>query len=74
MKGENNMRKLIALALVVLCMISAAIPAMAASASIRKTEYEGSGKVEVDFKKDVQYKNVRAPRFSYSALSFSRSS
>ena len=59
MKGENNMRKLIALALVVLCMISAAIPAMAASASIRKTEYEGSGKVEVDFKKDVQYKNAK---------------
>ena len=53
------MKKLLALTLVVLTLISAAIPAMAASASIRKTEYEGSGKVEVDFKKDVQYKNAK---------------
>lgn len=53
------MKKLIALVLVVLCMICATIPALAASASIKKTEYEGSGKVEVDFKKDVQYKSAK---------------
>ena len=59
MKGENKKKKLIALVLVVLCMICATIPALAASASIKKTEYEGSGKVEVDFKKDVQYKSAK---------------
>ena len=53
------MKKILALALVMLSMISASIPAMAATASISKTEYEGSGKVEVEFKKDVQYKSAK---------------
>ena len=53
------MKKLFALALVVLSLISAALPAMAAGASIKKTEYEGSGYVEVDFKKNVQYKSAK---------------
>ena len=53
------MKKLLTLALVMLSMISASIPAMAATASISKTEYEGSGYVEVDFKKDVQYKSAK---------------
>lgn len=53
------MKKLITLVLVLTCLVSAAIPAMAATAAIKKTEYEGSGYVEVDFKKDVQYKSVK---------------
>ena len=53
------MKKLLALTLVVLSLISASIPAMAATAAISKTEYEGSGRVEVDFKKDVQYKSAK---------------
>lgn len=52
------MKKLTALLLVAALLLSA-VPAFAASASIRKVEYEGSGKVEVEFKKDVQYKSAK---------------
>lgn len=52
------MKRLFALLLVAALLLSA-VPAFAASASIRKVEYEGSGKVEVEFKKDVQYKSAK---------------
>ena len=41
--------------LLVMIMIAASPAAMAATPAIRKTEYKGSGYVEVDFKKNVQY-------------------
>lgn len=52
-------KKLLALALIVVTVLTAAIPAFAAAAAIKKTEYEDSGYVEVDFKRDVQYKNLK---------------
>ena len=52
------MKRLFALLLAAALLLSA-VPAFAASASIRKVEYEGSGKVEVEFKKDVQYKSAK---------------
>ena len=53
------MKKTLTLVLALVCLICAAIPAMAATASIKRTEYEGSGYVEVDFKMDVQYKSAK---------------
>ena len=44
------------LALVIMLCIS--IPAMAAAPEMLKTQYEGRGYVEVDFKTNVQYKNT----------------
>ena len=53
------MKKLFAMVFVLVSLVSASIPAMAASAAIKKTEYEGSGRVEVEFKRDVQYKGAK---------------
>ena len=53
------MKKWFALLLVTATLIAAALPAMAASASIKKTEYEGSGYVDVDFRSRVQYKSAK---------------
>ena len=50
--------KLIALIMAAILALSA-IPAFAATPTIKKTEYEGNGVVEVDFKKSVQYKNAK---------------
>ncbi len=50
--------KLIALIMAAVLALSA-IPAFAATPTIKKTEYEGNGVVEVDFKKSVQYKNAK---------------
>jgi len=52
------MKKLSILILIFSLLSVIAIPVFAASASIRRTEYEGSGVVEVDFKNPVQYKNA----------------
>lgn len=53
-------RKLIAgLTAAAAVMTMASAPAMAATPAIQKTVYEGSGVVEVDFKRDVQYKNAK---------------
>ena len=53
-------RKLLAMLMAVIVMFSTmTMPAMAATPQIRKTTYEGNGVVEVDFKKDVQYKKVK---------------
>lgn len=53
------MKKFVSVLLALVMMFSIAVPAMAATPAIRKTEYEGSGYVEVDFKKDVQYKKAK---------------
>lgn len=50
--------KLIALIMAAILALSA-IPAFAATPTIKKTEYEGNGVVEIDFKKSVQYKNAK---------------
>jgi len=53
------MKKWIAILLALLVLSINTLPAMAAAAAIKKVEYEGSGYVEVDFKKNVQYKNAK---------------
>ena len=52
-------RKILALLLLVAVMLSLAASALAATPVIKKTEYEGNGYVEVEFKKNVQYKNAK---------------
>lgn len=52
-------RRIIAALIALSAILPAAQPALAASASIKKTEYEGAGRVEIDFRKDVQYKNLK---------------
>ena len=54
-----KMKKWITMMLLLVVMTAQSIPAMAAAASIQRTEYEGSGIVDVDFKKDVQYQNAK---------------
>jgi len=54
-----KMKKWATMMLLLVVMTAQSIPAMAAAASIKKTEYEGSGIVDVDFKKNVQYKNAK---------------
>lgn len=53
------MKKLFSLLLVTAALVAAALPALAASAAIKKTEYEGSGRVDVDFRSRVQYSNPK---------------
>lgn len=52
------LKRIVALFLVVMTL-TMSMPALAATPVIKKTEYEGSGYVEVDFKKNVQYKNAK---------------
>ena len=52
-------RKILALLLLVAVMLSLAASALAATPVVKKTEYEGNGYVEVEFKKNVQYKNAK---------------
>lgn len=53
-------RKLLALILAAALMLCAAVPALAAAPTIRKTDYEGKGVVEVEFNSNkVQYKNLK---------------
>ena len=53
------MKKWIALLLVVVSLFTAAVPAMAAAAAIEKVEYDGSGRVEVEWRRNVQYKSAK---------------
>lgn len=49
-------KRVLSLAMLLVILLIAASPAaLAATPAIRKTEYKGSGYVEVDFKKNVQY-------------------
>ena len=52
-------RRMIATLLLVAVVFSLAASALAATPVIKKTEYEGNGYVEVDFKKNVQYKGLK---------------
>lgn len=57
---EHFMKRRIIAALIALTtVLPAAQPALAATASVKKTEYEGAGRVEIDFRRDVQYKNLK---------------
>lgn len=46
-------------ALMLTLLITSAASAFAASSNIEKIEYDGKGKVEVDFVKNVKYKNAK---------------
>lgn len=52
-------KRILTLVLAVILIISTASFAFAATPTIKKTSYKGSGIVEVDFAKDVQYKNLK---------------
>ncbi|MCM1365166.1 MAG: hypothetical protein NC122_10090 [Faecalibacterium sp.] len=52
-------RKILALVLTVIIALSCVTVSFAATPVIKKTAYKGSGVVEVDFQKNVQYKNVK---------------
>lgn len=52
-------KKLLALVISVMTIMATTVPALAATPTIEKTEYEGSGYVEVDFTRNVQYKNAK---------------
>lgn len=55
----NQMKKILSLVLALVLTLSLTAPALAASSLIKKVEYEGNGKVEVDFRSRVQYKNAK---------------
>lgn len=52
-------KKLLALVISVMTIMATTVPALAATPTIEKTEYEGAGYVEVDFTRNVQYKNAK---------------
>ena len=52
-------RRLTALLLTIIAVLSIPAYAFAAAPGIKKTEYEGAGYVEVDFTAKVRYKNVK---------------
>ena len=67
------MKKFVSALLALVMMLSIAVPAMAATPTIKKAEYEGSGYVEVDFKKDVQYKKAKVTVKDSSGKSYKAS-
>ena len=56
--NKNIVRRMLAVLMIMVWMVVAAVPAFAAP-KIRKAEYEGKGRVEVDFNSKVSYKNVK---------------
>ena len=52
-------KRLISLVLAVILLLAMATPALAAAPKIRRTEYEGGKKVEVDFVGQVSYRNPK---------------
>jgi len=53
-------KRLIAMLLAALTLLACAAPAMAAAPKIRRTEYEGNGVVDVDFRSNhVRYRNAK---------------
>ena len=59
MKKMNLFKKSAAAILAAALLITTAASAFAAAPAIRKTEYEGKGRVDVDFTKKVAYKNAK---------------
>lgn len=55
---KNRIRTLVCTMIVMMSVLTTAVPALA-SPKIREAEYEGSGRVEVEFKSDVKYKNTK---------------
>ena len=53
------MKKRIVALVMALAMLLMALPAMADAPVIEKIEYEGNGRVEVEFARDVKYKNSK---------------
>ncbi len=58
MKKGRRIRTFICTMMVMMWVILSAVPALA-SPRIKDAEYEGNGKVEVDFRSKVNYKNVK---------------
>ncbi len=56
--NKNMVKRTLAALMVMIWMVVAAVPALAAP-KIQKAEYEGKGRVEVDFNSKVKYKNVK---------------
>lgn len=56
--NSNIVRRMLVTLMLVIWTVAAAVPAFAAP-KIRKAEYEGKGRVEVDFNSKVSYKNVK---------------
>ena len=57
-KTKTTVRRMFATLMITIWAIVAAVPAFAAP-KVKKAEYEGKGRVEVDFKSKVKYKNVK---------------
>ena len=56
--SRNKFRTLLCLIMIMMWVMAAAIPAMAAP-RVEDAQYQGYGKVEVDFSSDVKFKNVK---------------
>lgn len=56
--NKNIIRRMLVTLMIMIWMVAAAMPAFAAP-KIKKAEYEGKGRVEVDFNSKVRYKNVK---------------
>lgn len=55
---KKKIRVMFCTMMVMMWTLAMAMPAMAAP-KVKQTEYEGNGRVEVDFKSNVKYKNVK---------------
>ena len=56
--NRNTVRRMLATLMIMVWATIAAVPAFAAP-KVRKAEYEGKGRVEVDFNSKVSYKNAK---------------
>lgn len=65
------MKRLASILLAMVLILSISAPALAASSMIKKVEYEGNGKVDVDFSSKVQYKNAKVTVKDSSGKSYS---
>ena len=56
--SRNKFRTALCMILIMMWVMATAIPAMAAP-RVKEAQYQGYGKVEVDFSSDVKFKNVK---------------
>lgn len=75
MERTMNRFKVIVAAALVLCLIMglSVVPGFAAAPKTEKIKYLGAGKVEVDFRQDVQYKNTKVTVKDSSGKAYSAS-
>ena len=59
MKKLSRIRLPIVMLLIAIMILGSTVSVFASAPKIKKVEYEGKGKVEVDFAKKVSYKNVK---------------